>query len=502
MFGVSGGSKDGGVPRAKLSRKPSVVIKDADGTSDPELTIGTIDTPTTHGGGAPQKYQAVVKDPGGTFQWTCTGNATIAGSSTDAVVEIGGSAVSQAVGDTTLTVAYTLNGLTGTASVKITVVSVEIEVATNAANDSIIQLKSVHPPHQPTVGGTIRLMGPQARVVITNPDARLGFPDQSATLVDCELVGNQSSQNFEISGQQVSMAIGDAVMEARVGGVNGPLLATKTMTVFSFDPAQLVLTAGADYAIQDDPEDGLGAGVQRYKPAGGVAVTFNAQAAITPSGLDCSVDQISSLKITFMQQVEAGGDVTTIYSLPEPLWDPGAVAAATAMNATLHGVAPAFVRETAKMDPSVPLPVRDGEGGTPLYSLKPEAKTDPSNCPGGDIATATDSPSHVVFTAAINGDLVAVGTGAHVGKVRYTFVNTSRVQRFRTFLVVWVQGTEEVMAVREALWEINVDSALPGQRASVQPDAPASVDPAMGIPANDVKHIPNQEWVGAVTFEA
>ena len=106
-----------------------------------------------------------------------------------------------------------------------------------------------------------------------------------------------------------------------------------------------------------------------------------------------------------------------------------------------------------------------------------------------------------VATNAINGELVAEGTGAHVGKVRYTFVNTSRVQRFRTFLVVWVQGTG-VTAVREAIWEINLDSALPGQRASVQSDGPATVDPPMGIPANDVKHISNQEWVGAVTFQA
>jgi hypothetical protein len=89
-----------------------------------------------------------------------------------------------------------------------------------------------------------------------------------------------------------------------------------------------------------------------------------------------------------------------------------------------------------------------------------------------------------------------------MGKVRYTFVNTARVQRFRTFLVVWVQGTEEVTAVREAIWEINLDSALSGQGASVQSDGPATVDPPMGIPANDVKHIPNQEWVGEVTFEA
>ncbi|HEY5241035.1 MAG TPA: hypothetical protein VIJ22_06205 [Polyangiaceae bacterium] len=88
MFGVSGGSKDNGVPRAKLARKPNLDIKDEDGTSDPEKLIGTIETPTTHGGGASQKYKAVVKDPSGTFQWTCTGNATSAGSSTDGVVEL------------------------------------------------------------------------------------------------------------------------------------------------------------------------------------------------------------------------------------------------------------------------------------------------------------------------------------------------------------------------------------------------------------------------------
>ena len=500
MFGVSGGSRDNGVPKAKLARKPSVVIKDGDGTSDPEKVIGTITTPTTHGGGASQKYMAVVKDPSGTFQWTCSGNATIANGSTDALVEVQGSAVSGAVDDTTLTVSYTLNGVVQTASAKITVVSVEIEVATNAPNDSIVQLRSIHPPHQPTVGGTIRLMGPQARVVITNPDGRLGFPDQAATLLDFELVGNQDSKNFDISGQQVSVAVGDAVMEARAGSANGPLLATKTVTVFSFDPASLLLTQGQDYSIADDPQADVGGMVQRYMPDG-VAVTFSAQAAITPTGLDCSADQIANLRITFMQQVEAGGEVITTYSTPQVLWDPLVVAAATATGTSVTGEAPAFVRVTAGFDPSVTLPIRDGEGGTPLYSRKPEAATPPSNCAGGDIATATDAPSHQVHTGALNGTLVVTGGIAVVGKVRYTFINTSRVQRFRTFLVVWIQGTEEVTAVREALWEINLDSAMTGQRAVVQADGPSTVDPAMGPPANDAKHFSNTEWLGLVTFE-
>ena len=82
-----------------------------------------------------------------------------------------------------------------------------------------------------------------------------------------------------------------------------------------------------------------------------------------------------------------------------------------------------------------------------------------------------------------------------------TFLNTTRVERFKTLLVVWVQGTEEVTAVREALWEINLDSALSDQRAVVQADGAATVDPAMGQPANDVKKFSNEEWLGLVTFE-
>jgi hypothetical protein len=495
MFGVSRGLSVNGLPKVVLKKKPTVDIKDGDGTSDPEKFIGTVTTPTTHGAGAPQKYMAVVKDAGGTFKWSCTGNATISGSDADAVVEIQGNTVSPAVDDTTLTVTYALDGVSQIATVEITVVSLEIEVATNAPNDSIVQLRSVHPPHQPTVGGTVRLMGPQLRVVIVNPDGRLAFPDPGNKLLDFEMAGDKSFQNFDISGQLVSANVGDAVMEARAGSVNGPIIATKTMTVFSFDPALLQVVQGSDYAIIDD-EAAPDLLVKRYKPTG-VGVTMMAQAAITPTGLDCSVDQIASLRITIVQQVEDFGGVVTRYGLPQVMPDAAALAELAAAGVTqVHATAPSLVRVTATFDPSVSVPVRDGTAGTPLYSTKPEAKALPMNCPGGGIATATDSPSHLVDVTGLTGTLVAVGNAVAVGKVRYSFLNTTRIQRFKTFLVAWIQGTEVVTAVREALWELNLDSAQQGQHASVQADAAASVDPVTtGVPANDAKKFSNTEWL-------
>ena len=182
-------------------------------------------------------------------------------------------------------------------------------------------------------------------------------------------------------------------------------------------------------------------------------------------------------------------------------WNPVLIEAAGLTGTTITAIAPSIVRTTTRFDPAtVTLPIRDGEAATPLYSRREEAKTLPSNCPGGDIATATDAPSHEVRTGALNDELVVVGSTAVVGSVRYTFINTTRVQRFRTFLVVWLQGTEEVVSVQEALWEINVDSALSGQHAVVQTAGPATVDPPMGPPANDAKHVSNTEWLVPVTF--
>jgi hypothetical protein len=98
--------------------------------------------------------------------------------------------------------------------------------------------------------------------------------------------------------------------------------------------------------------------------------------------------------------------------------------------------------------------------------------------------------------------MVNINTGEHVGIARYTFVKTTRVEAFRTFCVVWREGTDLICALREAIWELKLDSSQPNQRAIVRKDGPATKAPATASPIanNAPKHWDAEDSVSMVTF--
>jgi hypothetical protein len=74
------------------------------------------------------------------------------------------------------------------------------------------------------------------------------------------------------------------------------------------------------------------------------------------------------------------------------------------------------------------------------------------------------------------------------------------VQHFRTFCVVYNSSTNTAFSLREATWDINLDSASASpQHATVNPDAAASADPALGIQSNNAPLTTVNNAFGAAT---
>jgi len=74
---------------------------------------------------ASRKYRAMVDPPGGTFNWTCTGGASIVGSASRQVVEVKGKEISTQLDDVVLTLQYKRGSSSQTKRIKLTVAAVK-----------------------------------------------------------------------------------------------------------------------------------------------------------------------------------------------------------------------------------------------------------------------------------------------------------------------------------------------------------------------------------------
>jgi hypothetical protein len=362
------------------------------------------------------------------------------------------------------TLTATCGGTTKTATVTVLRISIEIN-KTPLRNDDIVQVKCDHPPQRFKVHSQIKLIGPATApvtVVLTNPDGRLRFPEVADTTITLVLPADGTFVPFDITGESASAAKGDAKIQARLNTATGPVVIERNVTVFSFDEAKIKLLQGGNFVL---------AGDNYVVAGGGPAVTFLAEARLRPAGVDCSAPQIAHSFIGIVQET-SNMEVSNNYGSPTVVGEPG-----------VHGVivvVPETVKVTFTFDPFDAQPINDSLGSGPLYATVGDALKRPLGCTGGAAATSSDSPSYHIapFSQPVRSG------GEIVGEATWTLVNTTRVEDFRTFCVVYNTDTPQTFcALRQATWRLNTDSSATNQHANVSPtDTPADANPAMPPP--------------------
>jgi hypothetical protein len=268
---------------------------------------------------------------------------------------------------------------------------------------------------------------------------------------------------FSISGQTASAASGDAQIVARLNTAAGPVITNKSVSVFTFTPANIVLQQGGDYAL-----------VGNLFSAAGAAVSFSSQAQLSPAGLNCAAPQIAPLRAAIMQE-GSNFVLQATYGPPSVVWLP------TTPSGTMITI-PTTKFFTISINPTVTQPVNDGlAGASPLYSKAPAAVTPLIGCAGGIAATSSDNPN---MTSQPNITQSFSNAGTPVAVVTWPRQKVTAQGNFRTFCVVFNNSTSVFCSLREALWTLNVDNTA-GQHANVALDSPASANPATGPQLNN-----------------
>jgi hypothetical protein len=324
----------------------------------------------------------------------------------------------------------------------------------------------------------------------------LRFPDPGDTKKAVELPANGAPATFEIAGEHASTNKGDAKIQARLNTDTGPLVTEKNVTVFSFDQAEILVKPAGNYKFDVD-------GVTFTVPSPGHAVSLTAKARLKPAGLDCAAPQIANLVIGIMQ--ENSDHLITIYwDTPVIAWDPGFLADPNYPSGWSAPAVASVVRVTRAYPSTTPMPVNDalGPGAPGIYDTL--AMKRPLGCAGGGDATTHDTPYH---HAPPTVSWKFPGTGVVTWTRR---VNTTRVESFRTFCVVYDKGTQ-ICALRQRTWTLNLDSSGPpaDQHAVVsEHDAAAGEAPAVAnnMPGSTANTVINDEifnFVGPlnVTFK-
>jgi hypothetical protein len=377
---------------------------------------------------------------------------------------------------------------------------VEIEINnTPEITDDLVLIKCDHPSRRSIVQCRIRATGTPANdatIVLVNPDGRLRFPNASDTTATVNVPMSGTWVPFRITGERGSENIGDAIIEAHCNTADGPIKGTKPVTVVWFDEASITIHTPGIYTFVGN----------NLAPGGGqAAATFSVTARIRPENVDCSAPQITNLRMAIMQE-SSHYRAATNYGAPTVSWAAGAVS-----GDTLPAVA-ANVTLSAQYAASVHQPVNDGMlGASPLYdrpglganTIDQHSMRKAVGCQSGGAArpaTSSDSPSHndgPTFIQRFSRGATLVAT------VTWTRVNATRREHFRTYCVILDDAHGRFCALRQATWDLNVDSAGPApQRATHTADGPATVTPATGPQANVVSQPTITTQTGSVTFPA
>lgn len=360
--------------------------------------------------------------------------------------------------------------------------TVEIQVnSTVASNDDLVVLRCQHPVRAQKVTCRIRLTSTEVQpvtIVLHDPTGRLLFP--AAATATLTLPVSKAFVTFQITGQNASAAIGDALIEARVTNVSGPVAGTKPVTVVSFGNAKMKLTPGGTY--------GLVGGVYTVVGFPATAVGFSAQASLLPAGVDRSVPQLTNIRTAIMQE-SSNFVVTSVWNNPKVAFNAG----------TPHGktvIEPVTISLKTTYAATVSQPVNDGVAGAfPLYSKSATALAVP-----GSAATSSDTPGWP-FPATFS--LPAVATdGSTVGNALWqNRVHITRTEHFRTYCVAFDTSAGSFCALRQATWDLSTDSSAANQRATASADTAASATPVATPPtANNAPTTDTTPAVGPATM--
>jgi hypothetical protein len=327
----------------------------------------------------------------------------------------------------------------------------EIEINnTPDTKDDLVKLKCQHPAHLwSVVDCRIRSTDApgegSATVVLTNPDGRLRFPGPDDKTTTLSVPKNGSWVSFQISGEAPSKALGDAVIEAHCSTNKGEVKASKKVTVFWFDQAKIEIKPGGAY---------VRAG-KTYKPQGGNAVDYSAQARIRPAGVDCSAPQVKNLRVGIMQNTVAPTLIEQTWSGPKVKFYASAAPGTKVNQAMTVKVTKSINVAGNDTDASVrPLYDQPVEGGS-KDSLKP-----PIGCAGGAAAKSNDSPNlSVREDEKARVDAFSV-EGKKVGGAYYSeLIRIRQNSKFITWAVLFDTETKDFCALRQSTWSLNVDSS-------------------------------------------
>jgi hypothetical protein len=374
------------------------------------------------------------------------------------------------------TLTATCGGVTKTAQIKVLDVSIDINRRPNdrappSDKEDIVQVKSNHPPRRFKVPCRIRLHGPATSpqtVVLTDPTFRLRLPGPSDTTRTLVLPKNGKLKAFEITGEQPSVAKGDAKIQARLDIATRPVVAKKDVTVFSFDEAEILLKKGGKYVLETN----------EYVPRSpSESTTFSSKARLRPAGLDCNAPQIKNLRVGIMQE-RSDYLVTTIWDTPTIKWNAGVKKGATVTASQRVRV------ETRLVGPGSgqPLNMSIIPKAAPLWDDAAAALKPPEGCAKAGAATSFHS------------EAVLPQTPIWIypkGEVRWNnLVKATIISHFRTFCVVFDKKTKYFSALSQADWELNVTSSGPpaDQHADVFPPGNVASDPAKPAKPQDVRY--------------
>ncbi|HWN41720.1 MAG TPA: hypothetical protein VNW71_05830 [Thermoanaerobaculia bacterium] len=422
----------------------------SDGTEGPAIT-GPVELLTT----ADQRQAKVTVDfvpEGGSFQETAwTGGGTLltrSGESTNgarAQVTLTAELDPGPGSATVTTPLYRWEALECRADVAVRVSAVEVEVnLTPDRNDDMVEVKSnVASGNRRKTRVRVRLPATapnDVTVVVTNPDGRLRFPETADTTKTLTLPKGVWVE-FEISGEVRSDAKDDAVIELHQDTADGTLLARRTVTVFYF-ASEIKVIPGGYYSLVP-----LTSSESSFTATGTPAVTFEAQATLHPSGLDCTASPLKDLYIGLVQNVKTERlvyfDNPTIACLPGNRGKSRTVPAARAVRTRI-------VNELNDSEPA----------HAPLYSKRPQALALPHGCLGGGGGTATevDTPKvEVNLSLAIQPSSPG---GVPEGTVTYQFDSVTMADNFKIWAVSYDSVTDIVVPLRESEWYLQVDSAV------------------------------------------
>ena len=362
--------------------------------------------------------------------------------------------------------------------------------------DDMVQLRDPIANHRRVLGCEAFLKNPQpadVAVVLTSPDGRLRFPtpaDTTSAVLNLPKAGGTKA--FQISGEIASAAIGDAVIEAHKGTATGTVLGQAKVTVFSFSPSNMTVTAGGNYGIIGGgcwPLVGAGA---NFKMSGTLV-----PAAIPPAvGLDCTQPQLKNLRIGMIQN--ATMSVTEQWDKPLIYWTPNGVAAGTTVTETT--LYQKVVTVVAGQDVAVPAddPVYSQPNLDPI-APDPASLMPPIGCTGGGVASSQDSP-HAPVDANFSTNVTS-GIVVYTEFVKYLFNDD-----FTDWCVSFDTGDKWWQLLHESGWTLNIDSTVPkgaSPKADVDPSGtppktgPPFVNASLNDPAN---WIPGGVGTATTTF--